>query len=432
MKLSKYCYIVPLEENKFLLYHAVSNSLMEIDEDIAIAVKSEDIDYIKNIGDMYKIFTQYEILIEDFEDELNKIKYQLLSTRLNKEYLGLVILPTLSCNFACPYCYENQRPDVFMSSDVANKIITYINAYKDIKNLSILWYGGEPLLNFQAIEKITKGISIKAKYQASIISNGYLLNKDIAQKLSSLSIKSIQITIDGDQLTHDSRRYLIKNNGATYQTIIDNIKYLLAIDQEIIVKIRMNIDKENEEDISQASQRLYEEFKNNKQIVIRPGFVSDYDSILPANNLMSKKEEAMFYLQKNNQLIVQDFYPIINSECMGTHCNSFVIDSEGFFFKCMRDIGHPERRLGSINSISDFNSKLFLKYVIGSSAFNDEVCKSCFYLPICRGGDCACNKIWNNKRICLREKGFLDKFLIQHYNKIRATQLKNKKQNHIN
>lgn len=45
--------------------------------------------------------------------------------------LGLTIVVTMECNFACPYCYERGINPQFMSREVEDKIIDYVN--KNVK-----------------------------------------------------------------------------------------------------------------------------------------------------------------------------------------------------------------------------------------------------------------------------------------------------------
>ena len=79
------------------------------------------------------------------------VKYVTLSRRNDDSRLILTINPTLACNFACPYCFEKQHPDIFMNGTIENKIINFINLHKGAKILDVTWFGGEPLLAFDRI-----------------------------------------------------------------------------------------------------------------------------------------------------------------------------------------------------------------------------------------------------------------------------------------
>ena len=63
---------------------------------------------------------------------------------------------TQRCNLACDYCYIHEKNSV-MPLAVAEKILNFIfeNTPKSEK-IDIGFFGGEPLLEFNLIKKITK------------------------------------------------------------------------------------------------------------------------------------------------------------------------------------------------------------------------------------------------------------------------------------
>lgn len=60
--------------------------------------------------------------------------------------------------------------------------------------------------------------ALNLDYQADRITNGYLLTEKVVAMLPSLSISSLQITIDGMKAVHDSRRCL-KLGAPTFDRI---------------------------------------------------------------------------------------------------------------------------------------------------------------------------------------------------------------------
>ena len=76
-----------------------------------------------------------------------------------------------------------------------------------------------------------------------MITNGYLLDRTTAAELSRLSPSwTVQITLDGPQDVHGSRRRL-HDGGRTYERIVQNIR---SLDPDVFtVKIRINVDRNN-------------------------------------------------------------------------------------------------------------------------------------------------------------------------------------------
>lgn len=73
-----------------------------------------------------------------------------------------------------------------------------------------------------------------------MITNAYLLTKVVAKWLHEVGIDSIQVTLDGPEAIHDSRRHLT-NGGSTFAMIIDNLLACEGINQDIVICV--NVDK---------------------------------------------------------------------------------------------------------------------------------------------------------------------------------------------
>lgn len=110
--------------------------------------------------------------------------------------------------------------------------------------LALNWFGGEPLLYFdeimfplsKTIKEMTENNGII--FQNSITTNGYLMDKDRIEKFSEIGLNDFQITLDGDEITHNNIRFT-KNGGGSFRRIIENINYLSGFDANTIV-VRIN------------------------------------------------------------------------------------------------------------------------------------------------------------------------------------------------
>src|SRR5699024_5938565 len=121
--------------------------------------------------------------------------------------------PTLSCNFGCPYCYEEPKSG-FMSEEVQKSILDMITeAAKRRKDISVTWYGGEPLIAKDIIFNMSEKIiniceENDCDYSSYIVTNGYLVTDEIIENFKKYKITGAQITIDGPPEIHNSRRFL--------------------------------------------------------------------------------------------------------------------------------------------------------------------------------------------------------------------------------
>lgn len=165
-----------------------------------------------------------KVINVDDEKEIAGIKFHILSNRFYPRTLHLTINPTLACNFNCEYCFESSHPVKHMSDNIEDDIIKFIKNKDLVNKIKVTWFGGEPLLAFKRIISLSERIlGLGYDYSAGMITNGYLMTEDVIRKFKDLRIRTVQITIDGNETLHNKRRAL-KNGGKTYNKILDNIE----------------------------------------------------------------------------------------------------------------------------------------------------------------------------------------------------------------
>ncbi len=430
MKESYYNFFYPYEheEGKYVAYNARSNALALIEEKnykklVNFREKNYEIDDEKLIEDLKKGF----FLIDDDDDELALIRYNLLRNKYSTNRLGLTIAPTSDCNFRCIYCYEkNSINTSYMSEETQKNLINFIkNQLNNIRYLSILWYGGEPLLAIDIIEKLSNEIielcnKYNVVYNSDMISNGYLLSKKNIETINKCEIKSIQITLDGPPKIHDQRRFLEGGKG-TFEKIIYNLyEYKNIIPP---VALRINVDKKNVDSINEIIQILKDKNLLDK---VNPylGYVENIDDIYDNNNCLKYNEFSKLDFSFNNSELnsstITDKYPtILSSFCAADKQNSIVINSDGKMYKCWNDIGIKEMSVGDLNNSNFKPSKILYDYMLYDPT-KDNVCSVCKFMPICMGG-CPSRRIRKNADRCSRYKYTINEYIqtIAHYIKMR-------------
>jgi uncharacterized protein len=417
MKWSKYNFLYQTD-NSFFLFNAISNSLLEIDKEafqiFSSLKEGQEFDYENK--EVKNTLCQAKALVENDKDEFYNLKYIYHYSRFSKRNLNLTINPTLHCNFACPYCFEENKPATYMTDEVENAIVKLIREKKDIDFLSITWFGGEPLMAFDRMVSINNKIKeLNLSYSADLITNGYLLNERVINELDNLQIKHIQITIDGLKETHNKRRYL-KSGVGTFQTIENNIDLLLSKKSDFSLAIRVNVDLSNKEEFIDVCKYFYGKYKQN--VHISPGFVSDNEGCNKPTCLMDKKDIADFVIDtyKKYKYAPISLYPNNSfSECAVRNPNYIVIGPEGEIYKCWNDVGNPKMIVGDLLNKHPINNNLLLRYYTAGDPFDDDECRNCFHLPLC-GGGCPYLRIKNeyeNKKIetCYAKKDYLQEFL---------------------
>ena len=142
-----------------------------------------------------------------------------------KEYPLRVLFweSTLKCNAYCEFC-GSRCGDVSYSNELSKEEICY--AFKqiadryDASQIMINVSGGEPLMRNDLMEIMQYAITLG--YRWGLVTNGMLLNEDIICRLKNAELKTVSISIDGLQQTHDSLRGVIGG----FDTIIHNLSLL--------------------------------------------------------------------------------------------------------------------------------------------------------------------------------------------------------------
>lgn len=376
MKWSQYNYFFKAEDKCFL-YNSLSNSFAELAPETY-----QELCYLKEKGSMdvsdselKEQLLSMKVFVEDDRDELNKIKYRTQRRRFNDRHLSLTINPTLQCNFACPYCFEGEHPNIYMTDQVEDELIAYLKKHTNAKSIHVTWFGGEPLLAFDRIVSLTTRMKeLGLVYQAGMITNGYSFNEENISQLSALDIKNIQITIDGSASLHDSRRYL-KSGKGTFHKIVDNIALLQQIAPEVRIAVRVNVDETNKDDFI----KVYKFFSEKKypNLIVAPGFVEDTSGCKADDCIFNAERKTRFIvrMQKEYGLDFSYFYPSsFRYECPVRNPNTVSIGPSGELYKCWNDIGNKDRIIGYLNGKLE-NESLLIRYLNGADPFDDEKCK---------------------------------------------------------
>ena len=321
--------------------------------------------------------------------------------------VGLTLCPTMGCNFDCPYCFENHKAEK-MNAAVQDDIAALAERMLDTsgaKHLHVTWFGGEPLLAPDVIESLSDRL-IKlsadkgADYQATIITNGYLLDQEKADMLSRVKVQSYQITLDGIGPAHDATRPLA-GGGPTFERITENLR---TVKISGAVNIRHNVHAANKGEMEQLKAfvlALAEESGNDLRYYPAPVSGNDASDERQSHvNLLCGSDSAEVGIMQDSHR----FHRGRGHYCMAHHLWAIGIDENGRLQKCWEDVDKPEHSFGSAKrwdpkdplGTADDPDKLTV-YLNTAGALRDAECRDCLWLPACCGG-CP------NKRIYMERK----------------------------
>lgn len=425
MKYSEFNFISELK-NTYILYNAMSGAVAKISLEIYNCVKRNDIASLSEIerNDMMKC----GFIVNNSINEIEQYEQLHKKSLRNSNTLYLTIAPTLACNFRCPYCYEEHK-DIFMSKEIQAALLKFVEekiAFWKYKSISIVWYGGEPVLAFQTVISLSKKLleicdRHTVKYQAVMVTNGFLLNEAMVEQMKTAFIKAIQITIDGTPETHGKRRILKSNPSYnTYDQILKNVNIITK--KRIFVDIRINLDKENALKIKSAVDELAKriEYKKYVRIYATGIFCMEDTATMNDGNLLAMKDNIQISLQcvkyssaAGFRTSKNDFLPMFKARfCAAPTGNAFVIAPTGDIYYCWNDIGNKKYRVGNLSE-SEPNEDMKNQHElwIEKGQYLSEECLNCKSLPRC-GGGCPRNYVhFDTKNDCKLNAFCMDEVL---------------------
>lgn len=335
---------------------------------------------------------------------------------------GFMFLVSYDCNFRCPYCYEGgisgdgrhwtQQRFSKELVDKAYQAMEQIEPRKERQGHVITLYGGEPLMkeNKEIVNYILEQ-GKKNGFYFNAITNGYDL-ECYEEWLGPDMINFLQITLDGDQKMHDSRRFH-HQTGHSFEKIYRNIK--MALDKDIRVSIRFNADANNlryvkilEEMFRKSGYTDYKKFDFHVAMLIgdenitpdgeltgrgpsltapngiaylsRKEFNKQHESL----GLSSPHQDYGTFQRLYNAISQKDKLVSFRSVFCGVQTSSYIFDPYGEIYSCWETVGVRKHVMGSYTDGLVWTEER--EHWQGRNIGNTPKCSACRYALLCGGG----------------------------------------------
>jgi uncharacterized protein len=189
------------------------------------------------------------------ENKLFRKKYLDFVDSRDDDEIQLFFVPNYSCNFACTYCYQDEYTPSkgLLTPEIIDAFFTYIQKEFAGKRKYITVFGGEPLMNSPKQKELIAYLIAQANtahIDVCFVTNGYTL-VDYIDILKQGRVREVQITLDGTASVHNARRFL-KGGDGTFDKIVKGVDACIV--NNLTVNLRMVIDKENIENLSDLAQ----------------------------------------------------------------------------------------------------------------------------------------------------------------------------------
>lgn len=330
-------------------------------------------------------------------NELSSLRESYASKRFASDILGLTIAPTIDCNLACKYCYEDKRPGR-MAPAIERQLLDYVDSNLPGKRIfRVIWYGGEPLLCKDTIYRLSESFISAARlqgidYSAEMVTNGLLLDRQTVDNLKALgSWRNFQITLDGTAAHHDLKRPR-KGGASTFQRIFENTRYASI---HLPVTLSMNVDRLNVSSCHDLLDLLNTEAVSVSRVrfcAIHPygdgcRNINDTTDVSIMNNREFSKIEAEL-LAHASDLGIPVLDPMkkkVATTCQAVSTHSVVVEPDGTLQRCWTEVGNAKTSIGILGESIVINSDASMRWLSFDPTRNDP-CQSCEVLPTCFGG----------------------------------------------
>ena len=343
----------------------------------------------------------YSISVSDMEKQLE----QRYSTTWNKLELAL----SEACNLACKYCYcstvRNMPQQGLMNEEIARLAITWLFAVSGkSENISITFFGGEPLLNKSVLrfainysQQLAKLHGKKVFY--SMTTNGTLLDDEVITFIKRYNF-GLMVSLDGPPEIHN-RQCPTQGGDGSYDLAVKGIRKLMARRRSVTVRCTMTHPIPNMLDLI----KFFEEFGFTRIVLgrtVNPVLPSPMDfreddfvealrqereEIIPWIIQKLAKDETPKYFPYANFIDNQEkgelSQPINNPFRCGACRGTTTVGADGTLYPCHRFVGMEAWKIGDIKSGPDYEKcKQFWRNYRKSIA---GYCDKCWMWAQCHG-----------------------------------------------
>lgn len=339
-----------------------------------------------------------DFVVDDDRDEFQEVKTNIKHmSYFQDNSLDVTVLVTDNCNFKCQYCFKKAKVQDFSDENWDN-LYKYLSKEltKDaIKYVRICFYGGEPLLKVNKILNFMQRLNSYIQNYPNkevcyhMITNAYLLTPEIYDKLTKNGMTFFQITIDGFEEEHNKMRPLVNGQG-TWQKIMDNLKYINSVEDNLHIALRFNCAHDKIVKISEYKS-FYGETLPNKKFQLQFEPISNFSDLVNNDLVVDDKDDLYeMYLQSElpqmfNGIKFPPGFVQGGHRCKYAYDNNITINTDGRVFRC-EDCDNDNTCVGHLGDNGQIVYDVDIEQWL--TRFEKEECKTCIMYPICFAQSC--------------------------------------------
>jgi sulfatase maturation enzyme AslB (radical SAM superfamily) len=258
---------------------------------------------------------------------------------------ALFLILTAQCNSRCSYCYQTARKNRKMTWGVLRAALDLSLASRS-RNVSIVFLGGEPLLEFPGIRKAVQYVNRKApsdkRIQFKISTNGLLIDTTVAEYLDRHRF-GVQLSFDGIE---KSQNYRQKGSFLLIDRLLDRLKQYHPDLFEQRLRVCMTLIPATIPYFAQSIRYLID--KGIRSIAVSPSILAHPEWSLGKIRALDRQfatvcRESLSHLRATGEVPLQflrrgdnlEDYPIIrNAMCALPAGTRLAVDVDGQGYGC--------------------------------------------------------------------------------------------------
>lgn len=306
---------------------------------------------------------------------------------------------TRDCNLSCQYCYEKEKKNKYMHMKEWKQVVEFILIHQSYKVNQVNFHGGEPLLNWIAIENIINQINSsekrKGRFRYSLTTNGLLMNEEIMEFIKEKEI-IVSVSVDGDENTHDCNRMDRAQKG-TFQRVRGVLKNLEK--KGIKYEIRMTFNSKTVLNLAKNVRYLLDDFN---PVILRwaPDLFHENWDESALHNLEEQYNVLERWIKSLEKETVEKIaiFSMNNFNKLGQCCGGITeinIDVNGDLFPCTFVCGEKKFYIGNIRKGIDTEC---VRLIHSSLQKCFDKCLECDVREFCMGNRCKLINYLENMR----------------------------------
>ena len=326
------------------------------------------------------------------------------------------------CNLRCKYCFASTgdfgKGRKLMPVETGKKAIDFLLTHSGNRhNLELDFFGGEPLMNWDAVKEIiayarSKEEEYNKKFRFTVTTNGMLLNDESIDFINE-EMSNVVLSLDGRKCVNDAMRVTEGGRGSydvfvpKFQKLVEkrrNGKYKEYYARGTFTK--NNLDFAN--DVYHIADDLGFDQLSVEPVIADPSepyalteadlprIYEEYEKL--AVEMIRRKKEDGGCFNFFHFMIDLDQGPCAIKRLRGCGCgNEYVsVTPDGDIYPCHQFVGHDEWKMGNLED-ETLDLEMKDKFAC-SNIYTKDGCKDCWCKFYSSGG-CNANNYSFNKDI---------------------------------